>query len=133
MYNQTLIDKVENADLTKNVDIRLFDGVWRPGDEGKIKPYKTLGEVYISETGEYEKLKTNPTSRFVQDRNELALTNMSFYYDFYRCKFLKKCRMERLKASFYMNEVFTLSSIEIERGTSYPFARKFNFSLSVTF
>lgn len=41
--------------------------------------------------------------------------------------------MERMKLSFYMNDVFTLSSIDIERGTSYPFARNFNFSLSVTF
>ena len=133
MYNSTLIDKVENADLTKNVDIRLYDGVWRPGDEGKVKPYKSLGKVWISERGEYEQLKTNPTSRFVQDRNELALSNLSLYYDFYRCKFLKTCGMERLKLSFYMNDVFTLSSIEVERGTAYPFARNFNFSLSVTF
>lgn len=133
MYNSTLISKVENANLEENVDIRLYDGVWRPGDEGQVKPYKQLGRVWISETGEYEQLKTNPTSRFVQDRNELALSNMSFYYDFYRCGFLKKCNMERLKLSFYMNDVFTLSSIEIERGTSYPFARNFNFSLSVTF
>ena len=133
MYNSTLIEKVENADLEQNVDIRLYDGVWRPGDEGQVKPYKQLGRVWISETGEYEQLKTNPTSRFVQDRNELALSNLSFYYDFYRCGFLKKCNMERMKLSFYMNDVFTLSSIEIERGTSYPFARNFNFSLSVTF
>lgn len=133
MYNSTLISKVENANLEQNVDIRLYDGVWRPGDEGKVKPYKSLGKVWISETGKFEQLKTNPTSRFVQDRNELALTNMSFYYDFYRCGFLKRCNMERLRLSFYMNDVFTLSSIEIERGTSYPFARNFNFSLSVTF
>ena len=133
MYNSTLISKVENANLEQDVDIRLYDGVWRPGDEGKVKPYKSLGKVWISETGEYEQLKTNPTSRFVQDRNELALTNMSLYYDFYRCGFLKRWNMERLKLSFYMNDVFTFSSIEIERGTSYPFARNFNFSLSVTF
>ena len=133
MYNSTLIAKVENADLNKNVDIRLYDGVWRPGDEGKVKPYKTLGKVWISELGVYEQLKTNPTSRFVQDRNELSLSNLSIYYDFYRCGFLKKCAMERMKLSFYMNDVFTLSSIDIERGTSYPFARNFNFSLSVTF
>lgn len=133
MYNSTLISKVENADLNQNVDIRLYDGVWRPGDEGKVKPYKSLGKVWISERGEYEQLKTNPTSRFVQDRNELSLSNLSLYYDFYRCKFLKTCGMERLKFSFYMNDVFTLSSIDIERGTSYPFARNFNFSLSVTF
>ena len=133
MYNSTLIQKVENANLNQNVDIRLFDGVWRPGDEGKIKPYKSLGKVWISEKAEYEQLKTNPTSRFVQDRNEFAFSNMSLYYDFYRCKFLKKLDIERLKLSFYMNDICTLSSIEVERGTSYPFARNFNFSLSATF
>lgn len=132
LYNTTLINKVENANLNNNVDIRLYDGVWRPGDEGKIKPYKTLGKVWISEKGEWEQLKTQPTSRFVQDRNELTLSNLSFYYDFYRCSFIKKWGMERLKLSFYMNNVFTLSSIDIERGTSYPFASTYNFSLSVT-
>mgnify|MGYP001040744355 CR=1 FL=1 len=133
MYNNTLVDKVENADLNKNVDVRLYDGVWRPGDEGNIKLYRApryknpdTGQWVVAE-------RTKATSRFVQDRNELSLTNMSFYYDFYRCGFLKKCGIERMKASFYMNDVFTLSSIEIERGTSYPFARNFNFSLSVTF
>ena len=133
MYNSTLIAKVENADLNKNVDIRLYDGVWRPGDEGKVKPYKTLGKVWISELGVYEQLKTNPTSRFVQDRNELSLSNLSIYYDFYRCGFLKKCAMERMKLSFYMNDVFTLSSIDIERGTSYPFARNYSFGVNVVF
>lgn len=133
MYNSTLISKVENADLNKNVDKRLYDGVWRPGDEGKIKPYKNLGTVWIPEEGAYAKLKTNPTSRFVQDRNEFTLSNLSLYYDFYRHGFLKKCGIERLKVSAYANNLFTLSSIEIERGTSYPFSRSFNFSVSATF
>ena len=133
MYNTTLLQKVENADLNSNVDIRLFDGVWRPGDEGKVKPYKSLGKVWISEKQEYEQLKTNPTSRFVQDRNEFTFSNMSLYYDFYRCAFVKKSGLERLKLSFYMNDICTLSSIEVERGTHYPFARNINFSLSATF
>lgn len=133
MYNSTLISKVENADLTQNVDKRLYDGVWRPGDEGKVKPYKNLGEVWIPETQTYEKLKTNPTSRFVMDRNEFTLSNLNLYYDFYRHGFLKKCGIERLKISAYANNLFTLSSIEIERGTSYPFSRSFNFSVSATF
>lgn len=133
MYNSTLISKVENADLTKNVDMRLYDGVWRPGDEGKVKPYRA--PRYRNPDNGYWTTaeRTDPTSRFVQDRNELSLTNLSLYYDFYRCNFLKTCGMERLKLSFYMNDVFTLSSIDVERGTSYPFARNFNFSLSVTF
>ena len=69
----------------------------------------------------------------MQKRNELSLSNLSLYYDFYRHEFLKKCKIERLRVSAYANELFVLSTIDEERGTSYPFARSFNFSLSVTF
>ena len=33
----------------------------------------------------------------------------------------------------YMNDIATISSVKTERGTSYPFARSFSFSLQVTF
>ena len=131
MYNTTLVQKVENANLSDNVDARLFDGVWRPG-EGGVKPYRAP-RYRDPSTGTWVTPETKPTSRFVQDRNEFALTNLSLYYDFYRYEFLKRCGMERLRVSAYANNLFTISSIEIERGTSYPFARSFNFSLSVTF
>lgn len=131
MYNTTLVQKVENANLSDNVDARLFDGVWRPG-EGGVKPYRAP-RYRDPSTGNWVTPETKPTSRFVQDRNEFALTNLSLYYDFYRYEFLKRCGMERLRGSAYANNLFTISSIEIERGTSYPFARSFNFSLSVTF
>lgn len=49
MYNQTLVDKVENASLKGNVDKRVYDGRWRnPGD---LKPYKTLGNQWVAEEG----------------------------------------------------------------------------------
>ena len=131
MYNTTLVQKVENANLSDNVDARLFDGVWRPG-EGGVKPYRAP-RYRDPSTGNWVTPETKPTSRFVQDRNEFALTNLSLYYDFYRYEFLKRCGMERLRVSAYANNLFTISSIEIERGTSYPFARSFNFSLSVPF
>ena len=131
MYNTTLVQKVENANLSDNVDARLFDGVWRPG-EGGVKPYRAP-RYRDPSTGNWVTPETKPTSRFVQDRNEFALTNLSLYYDVYRYEFLKRCGMERLRVSAYANNLFTISSIEIERGTSYPFARSFNFSLSVTF
>ena len=135
MYNKTLVDLVENADLNYNVDRRVYDGRWRkPGD---IKPYKRLDYAYVQVNGKYEdeprQVLTQPTSRFVQDRNELSLSSVNVSYDMYRHAFIKKMGMELLRFSFYMNDVFTLSSIHIERGTSYPFARSFNFSLSATF
>jgi len=131
MYNQTLVDKVENADLKMNVDRRIYDGRWRyPGD---VKPYKSLNNVWVEEDKEYRDEKTQPSSRFVQDRNELSLSSLTIGYDFWKHKFLKKVGMERLKVNFFMNDVFVWSTIKIERGTSYPFARAFNFALQATF
>lgn len=131
MYNQTLIDRVENADLYYNVDRRVFSGRWQnPGDR---VPFKSLAKVWVSEEQVWKEEKTRPTSRFVQDRNELDLSSINLSYDFYRHGFLKKAGMEQLKFSFYMNDVYKWSSIKVERGLSYPFARNFSFSLQATF
>jgi len=131
MYNQTLVDKVENASLKNNVDKRVYDGRWRnPGD---WKPYKTLGNQWVEEENEYKDERTQATSRFVQDRNELSLSSLRVGYDFWKHDFIKKVSMERLRIEFYMNDVFMLSSIKTERGTSYPFARSFNFAIQATF
>lgn len=131
MYNQTLVDKVENASLKGNVDKRVYDGRWRnPGD---LKPYKTLGNRWVAEENEYKDEKTQVTSRFVQDRNELSLSSLRVGYDFWKHNFIKKVAMERLRIEFYMNDVFMLSSIKTERGTAYPFARSFNFAVQATF
>lgn len=134
MYNQTLVDRVENVDMAYNVDRRVLFGRWQNvGDE---KPYKSLQKVYdfsIPPYGAYVSEVTQATSRFVQKRNELDLSSINLSYDFYRFSFIKKIGMERLKCSFYMNDVVKFSSIKVERGLYYPFARSFNFSLQVTF
>ena len=130
MYNSTLVDKVENADLNGNVDRRIFTGRWRnPGD---ISPYKALGEVYIAYKGELASPQTYPTSRFVQDRNELSLSSVQLSYDFFRHAFVKKWGLERIVLRCTMNDLYTFSSIKIERGINYPFARKINASLTLT-
>ena len=46
---------------------------------------------------------------------------------------ISKIRLKRLKLAFYMNNIATLSSIRIERGTTYPFARSMSFQLTGTF
>ena len=48
-------------------------------------------------------------------------------------KMIRRLKMNRLRATLYANDVFTFSSIRIERGTSYPYARSFSFSLTATF
>lgn len=122
MYNQTLVDKVENCDMTYNVDHRVYTGRWTtPGQKAEFK--RVTDPNYF----------TRPTSRFVQDLNELQMTSLNVGYDFRNCKFMQNGFIERLKLSFYMNDVFRLSSVKTERGTDYPFARSFSFQLQATF
>ena len=122
MYNQTLVDKVENCDMNYNVDHRVYTGRWTtPGQKAEFK--KMTDPNYF----------TRPTSRFVQDLSELQMTSLNIGYDFRNCKFMQKGIIERLKLSFYMNDVFRLSTVKTERGTDYPFARSFSFQLQATF
>ncbi|MGN0068881.1 MAG: SusC/RagA family TonB-linked outer membrane protein [Prevotella sp.] len=131
MYNQTLVNRIEGCDLNYNVDRRVLQGRWqKPGD---VSPYKALPKVWVQEAMEYRVTKTYPTSRFVQKRDELDLSSVNISYDFYRFKFVRNSGLERLKLSFYMNDVFKVSTIRTERGLDYPFSRSFNFALQASF
>ncbi|MDO6801307.1 SusC/RagA family TonB-linked outer membrane protein [Wenyingzhuangia sp. 1_MG-2023] len=133
LYNQTLVDRVENVDINYNVDKRVLTGRWLvPGQEAL---YKRLGD-YNSSNGDgsvtaYQE-KTRATTRFVQDRNEIDISAINLYYNFKK-EMIEDLGLNRLRLSFNMNEVAKFSSIKIERGTSYPFARTLSFSLLATF
>lgn len=134
LYNQTLVDRVENVDMNYNVDKRVLTGRWqKPGD---ISLFKRLGnfsrpiEGSSSTTSEAE--KTRATTRFVQDRREINIGAVNVYYDFGK-ELLSRMNIQRLRLGANMNEVAQFSSIGIERGLSYPFARTLSFSLSATF
>lgn len=120
MYNSTLVDRVENADITYNVDRRLLIGRWRT--PGQVTPYKKFNSDKT----------TLATTRFVQDRRELSINSISAYYEF-PSSIYKKLNMQYLRLSFYLNDVATFSSVKIERGIDYPFARNMSFSLNATF
>lgn len=130
MYNSTLVSKVENADMNNNVDRRIYSGRWRK--EGDIAPYKALGKVYIGDQDELVSPMTYETSRFVHKKNDLTISSIQVSYDFWRHKFIKKIGMERVVVRFNVNDLCTFSTIKIERGTDYPFARTFNASLAIT-
>ncbi len=121
IYNSTLVDKVENALIQYNVDRRVFTDRWQKA--GDIALYKA-----ISDQG-----TTYPTSRFVEDYDTFTLSSISLSYDFRNWKFLRESFLERLKVSAYTNDLFIISSVKTERGTSYPFARTFSFSVQATF
>ena len=40
--------------------------------------------------------------------------------------------LRELRLNAYMNDIFRLSTIKMERGTSYPFARSVSFAISLT-
>lgn len=121
-YNQTLVDKVENAELNYNVDKRAYYDAWM--QEGDHVQFKSIGAWNSP---------TQSTSRFIQKLNQFDFSSLSLGYDFYRCGFVKKLGLERVQLNFNMNDIATLSSVKIERGTSYPFARYCSFSLNVNF
>ncbi|MBP3290133.1 MAG: SusC/RagA family TonB-linked outer membrane protein, partial [Alistipes sp.] len=128
MYNYTLVDRVENIDVNYNVDRRVLLGRWHnPGD---VTSFKRLGMTYVD--GKEVPVTTLATTRFVQERSELSLGTVSLYYEFPR-KLIEPLHMERLRLQFYMNDVAQWSSIKIERGLTYPFARTMSFSLTATF
>lgn len=128
LYNSDLIARVENVTGKENLDKRIWEAWQEPGD---VAPYRVTR--ITGNSGSLSTDYTKPTSRFVQKNNELYISSVNLGYDFYESKWLKKCSLERLKVSFYMNELLRLSSIDIERGTSYPFARNFSLSIQATF
>ena len=120
MYNQTLVDRVENAYIGLNVDKRIYNYVWKkPGD--------------IVDFAYNRWSLTKPSSRFVQDLNELRFSTLNVGYDFRYTDFLKRINIEQLKVSFYMNDIFRASTVKTERGLDYPFARTYSISLQATF
>ena len=121
-YNQTLVDRVENVNVANNVDRRVLTDTWNNvGDRALYK--------HIS----YTPSTTYATSRFVQRNNQLSLASVNLYYDFKYNEWLRKSRIERLRLAFYMNDVFHVSTVKAERAYSYPYARSFSFSASITF
>ena len=124
-YNQTLVDKVENANLySSNIDKRVFTSRWKnPGDKAK---YKAL------ETGRGSIETTNPTERFVQDYNVVTLNSITLGYDFDQ-ELIKKAHLGMLRLEIGANDLLRISSVKAERGLSYPFARSVNFSIKATF
>lgn len=121
-YNQTLVDRVENANVAYNVDKRVFSDTWQqPGD---VALYKHISSTPTT---------TYASTRFIQRNNMLDFTSLSAYYDFKNCAWLKRAHLERLRLTFYMNDVFHVASIKAERGLSYPYAHTYSFSITTTF
>lgn len=123
MYNSTLVSAVDDADFNYNVDIRALEERWKkPGD---ISLYKGIAEM--SSTA------TRPTSRFVQDYNEFILSSVSVNYNLTRMSVVKRSPFKSLMVSCNLNDLGRLSTVRVERGLDYPYARTISFTLGASF
>ena len=120
-YNSTLIDRVEVTNLTigrQNVDQRVFSDRWqKPGD-------KTFFKGYSNDA-------TYATSRFVMDDNWFDIQSVSLQYRYSTARLQQATGLQSILFGVNMSDLWHFSSIKYERGTSYPFAR--NIQGSVTF
>ena len=122
-YNQTLVDRVENADIAnRNVDLRVLTQRWqKPGD---VAEFKNIAD---------SKLTTLPSSRFVQDNKYIRLSAVTLSYDFDREWIKKHLHMNMLRLEMSSSDFINWHSIRQERGLSYPKSWKIDFSLKAQF
>ena len=126
MYNSTLVQKVENADLRYNADRRVLQLRWQ--NPGNVAQYKRL-------TNSANGSNTQQTSRFVMNENLFQMSSLSLTYrmDNNEYPFLRRLHISSMRWSFNMEDIFYLSSIKRERGTDYPYSRQFALSLNLVF
>ena len=122
IYNSTLLNKVEGADKRYNVDERVYNDRWQnPGDKTFFKSL-------------YDESTTNVTSRFIQDERTLSCQNIHVSYNIQNNEWLKKnLGVKSLTVGGNLSDLFYISSVKQERGLSYPYSRRFSFSLGLQF
>ncbi|RQO66574.1 SusC/RagA family TonB-linked outer membrane protein [Pedobacter sp. KBW01] len=128
MYNQTLVDKVENVDLLHgNADLRVLTERWKqPGDQVAFKALVADGSTGLQQT--------NATSRFVQKDNFLELASLTVGYNFpTSLKWVKAAHLSAPRIMITQNNLLRFATIKTERGTSYPFSRSLNFGITTNF
>ncbi len=120
IYNSTLAQKVEGSSPYFNADRRVLYDRWKaPGDITLFKRIDDTAPPY-------------QTTRLVQDNNFIRLQTLSLSYEVPK-NFMEKARIERAKLILSTSDLFRISTVKIERGTSYPFAKTFSLALNLTF
>lgn len=120
IYNTTRASKVEGANPKLNADERVFNDRWKqPGD---IALYKDIADQSAPKQ----------TTRFVEKENTFALERLNFAYDFSPL-LAKKIGASKLAVGMSINDLFRLSTVRIERGTSYLYSRGADFNINVIF
>lgn len=120
IYNTTRANKIEGSNPKYNADIRVFEDRWKqPGD---ITAYRDIADSSLPKV----------TSRFVEKENTFSLDRFNVAYDFSN-QIAKRIGASKLSVVVSMNDVFRMSTVRMERGTSYLYSRGVDFNINVVF
>jgi len=124
ILNTALFNSVENISRVQrinNQDVRALTDRWISPDD--ITSFRSITEFD----------RTPVSSRFIQEENVILGESINFGYEFKDQVWIKNLGLSRLRLNAYMNEIFRISSVKVERGINYPFARSVSFSLNAYF
>ena len=112
MYNQTLVDKVQDVDPRYNVDRRALEERWqKPGDKVRFAGFSQ------DVNGANTEHVTRPTSRFVEDYNYLELATLNVGYEFGTEK-LQKISWAPPKETLWFTRLGIVNSFTLKRHRS---------------
>ncbi len=119
VYNTTRVSKVEGSDPQYNADKRVFDDRWKkPGD---IAFYKNIADSSRPEQ----------TTRFAEQEYTLTLGSLNLSYEFGE-DVCKSMHVRNMRTGINFTDILRLSTVKIERGTSYLYSQGFELFLNVT-
>ena len=123
VFNSSLFQKVENIgtqDVYNNQDKRALYDRW--SENNREAYFKGISLVQ----------RTEKSSRFVMDDNSFVGESFNVGYEF-PDRIARRMRVGAMNLQLTMTDMFRLTSVRVERGIDYPFARTVTMSLGVTF
>lgn len=123
VFNTSLFQKVENIgvqDIYNNQDKRALYDRW--SENNREAYFKGISMVQ----------KTEKSSRFVMDDNSFAGESFNIGYEF-PDRIVRRMHMGAMNVQLTMTDVFRATSVRVERGIDYPFARSVTLAVGITF
>ena len=123
VFNTSLFQKVENIgteEVYNNQDKRALYDRW--SENNREAYFKGISMVQ----------KTEKSSRFVMDDNALTGESFNLGYEF-PDRMIRRLRISALNVQLTMTDMFRATSVKVERGIDYPFARSVTMAVGITF
>ena len=123
VFNTSLFQKVENIgteDVYNNQDKRALYDRW--SESNREAYFKGISMVQ----------RTEKSSRFVMDDNAIIGESFNIGYEF-PDRIVRRMNMGALSLQLTMTDIFRATTVRVERGIDYPFARSVTFAVGITF